>query len=145
MQKAMIKFEKLPPDILARLPSVKEVLAEDRRIIFAYLFGGLASGKIAPLSDIDIAVYLSSMENLGEYKLDLFDRLSNALCADEIDLVILNAAPESIAGRVLQKKQLLADKEPFLRHDYESLTLRKFYDFSLKEAMILNKRYKIGQ
>lgn len=141
----MIKFEKIPPDILSRIASVKELLDRDPRIVFAYLFGGLAKGEVRPLTDVDIAVYLNSTEDLAEYKLDLFSKLSEALGTSELDLVVLNTAPESLSGRILQNKEILADKEPFRRHAYESLTLRKFFDFTIKENYIFSRRYKIGR
>jgi predicted nucleotidyltransferase len=139
----MIKFEKLPADILSRIPEVKKVLAEDDNVIFAYLFGGLAEGKVAPLSDVDISVYLRNTDHLAEYKLQLFDRLSDALGTSELDLVILNTAPISIAGRILQNGKTLVDKEPPVRHAYESLTLREFFDFKIKEDALFSMRYGI--
>jgi|SRR3972149_6892571 len=141
----MIKFEKLPPDILARIPDAIKVLSEDNHVIFAYLFGGLVKGKVTPLSDIDIAVYLKDMDNIAEQKLLLFDELTDALGTNELDLVILNTAPISLAGRVLQKKEILIDKIPSQRHLYESLTLRKFFDFKIKEEMFFSRRYGIGR
>ena len=129
----MIKFERLPADILSKIPDVKRILLQDENIIFAYLFGGLTEGKVNPLSDIDISVYLRSTDNLAEYKLNLFDRLTDALSTSELDLLILNIIPISIAGRILQNKQILVDRDPLVRHVYESLTLRKFFDFRIKE------------
>lgn len=141
----MIKFEKLPADILSRIPEAIKVLSEDNNVIFAYLFGGLAKGKVEPLSDIDIAVYLKDTDILAEYKLMLFDKLTDALGTNELDLVILNTAPLSLTGRVLQKKEILVDKTPFQRHLYESVTLRKFFDFKIKEEMYFSRRYGIGR
>ena len=43
----------------------------------------------------------------------------------------------SVAGRILQNRQILADKEPFRRHIYESVTLREFFDFKIKENAFL--------
>lgn len=77
--KLMIKFEKIPADVLSRMPKVIEIIAEDANVVFAYLFGGLAKGQIRPLSDVDIAAYVNSTENLAEYKLDLFDRITDAI------------------------------------------------------------------
>src|SRR4030065_1801154 len=131
----MIKFEKLPEDILSNIAEGKNVLLYDDNIIFAYLFGGLAEGKVTPLSDIDIAVFLKSDHNVAEYKLGLFDRLADSLGTSEIDLVILNTAPISLTGRILQKKQILIDKDPHRRHIFESVSLRKFFDFKIKEDM----------
>ena len=141
----MIKFERLPADILSKIPDVKRILLQDNNIIFAYLFGGLTEGKVNPLSDIDIAVYLRSTDNLAEYKLNLFDRLTDALRTNELDLLILNIIPLSIAGRILQNKQILADKDPPIRHAYESLTLRKFFDFRIKEDTFFFMRYGVGR
>lgn len=141
----MIKFEKMPPDVLTRMPGVREVLTADDNVLFAYLFGGLAGGEVKPLSDVDIAVYVKDMRDPAEYKLRLFDRLADALGTAELDLVILNTAPTSIAGRILQNKQLLVDKEPFKRHAYESLTLREFFDFRVMEEALLARRYGIGR
>lgn len=141
----MIKFERLPPDILSRIPQVRNVLMEDDNVIFAYLFGGLAAGRLKPLSDVDVAVYLRNLDDPAEYKLTLFDRLTNALGTGELDLVFLNTAPINLGGRILQHRQVLADKEPFRRHLYESLTLREFFDFRIKEEALLTRRYGIGR
>jgi uncharacterized protein len=140
----MIKLEKLPSDILARLREAEGVLAQDSNVVFAYLFGGLAKKEIRPLSDVDIAVYLRGTKNLAEYKVNLFDRITDVLGTDELDLVILNTAPISIAGRILQDKRTLVDKEPFLRHRFESLKLREFFDFRIKEEAFFARRYGIG-
>jgi len=141
----MIKFESLPADILSRIPEVKRVLNEDSNVVFAYIFGGLVEGKVKPLSDVDIAVYLRDMAILAEYKINLFDRITNSLGTSELDLIILNTAVISIAGRILQNKQILVDKNPPIRHAYESLTLRKFFDFKVKEEALFTARYGIGR
>ena len=36
------------------------------------------------------------------------------------------------------------DKDPFLRHQYESRILREFFDFTVREKEILQRRYGIG-
>ena len=141
----MMKLEKLPGDILSRMAEARKVLAADEAVIFAYLFGGLATGRVQPLSDVDIAVYLTQTAELAEYKLSLFGKLADALGTAEVDLVLLNTAPVSLAGRVLQNKQVLVDKEPGRRHAYESLTLREFFDFRILEEAYFNRRYKRGR
>jgi predicted nucleotidyltransferase len=137
----MIKQNKIPSDISKRLSLLEPLLSSDSRIIFAYIFGGLSSGEQRPLSDIDIAVYLSSCIDKAEVKLEIIGGLSDVLKTDEIDLVILNDAPISLVGRILKKKRLIADKQPFLRHRFESLALREFFDFSRNEQGILFRRF----
>ncbi len=116
--------------------------AKDSNILFAYLFGGLARGRFSPLSDIDLALFLKN-EKRTDY-LERFGTISEILGTEEIDLVILNKAPLCLSGRVLQSRKVLVDKAPFVRHRYESLTLRMFFDFSIKEREILHRRYGIG-
>lgn len=138
----MIRFKKIPKDIYSKIGLLTEFLSNSPNIIFAYLFGGLAKQKLNPLSDVDIAIYVKNPKKLDYLK--LFSEVTDILGTDEVDLVILNDASTSLAGRILQDKKILVDKKPFLRHDYESLALRKFFDFSIKERDILQRRYGIG-
>jgi len=137
----LIKRKKLPVDIEQRIALLIPLLARDERVVFAYIFGGLTSGAAKPLSDVDLAVYLEPQASRIEAKLDLLGMIVDAIGTDEVDLVILNDAPVSLTGRILKTRRILLDKQPFLRHDYESLTLRKFFDFSRKEREILIRRF----
>ncbi len=137
----MIKFEKIPENILSKIPQLEQCFQKEGQVIFAYLFGSLAQGSQLPLADIDIAVYLKTIEGLADYKLELFLKLTNVLGTSEIDLVILNTAPISLTGRVIQGRQIIIDKEPFKRHLYESLTLREFFDFQIHETHLLSLRF----
>ena len=119
-----------------------DLFLRDPDIVFAYLFGGLARDKKGGLSDVDLAVYVKNSERLNF--LSLFGKISQILGTDEIDLVVLNSAPISLAGRILRNKKILIDKDPFLRHRYESRILREFFDFTIKEKEILHRRYGIG-
>jgi predicted nucleotidyltransferase len=56
----MIKYQKLPENILKLLPGSIDYLEFHPKVLFSYLFGSLAKGKPSPLSDVDIAVYLKS-------------------------------------------------------------------------------------
>jgi len=141
----MIKYEKLPSDIMHRLEGIKSILMEDKNIIFAYLFGGLAKNDVHPLSDIDLAVYLKHTDELTAYKLQLFNKMTDAIGTSEMDLIILNTAPISLTGRILQNREVLLDKEPFFRHAFESLKLREFSDFKIKENSLLSRRYGLGR
>ena len=137
----MIKQNTLSSETLSRLALLEPLLISDSRIIFAYIFGGLAMGEQRPLSDVDIAVYLDSYVDKAEAKLEILGSLTDILKTDEIDLVILNCAPISLVGRILKKKRVLVDKQPFLRHSFESLALREYFDFSRLEQDILFRRF----
>ena len=126
------------------IPAAASYLQSHEEVLFAYLFGSLAKGKPGPLSDIDIAVYLSTEHDLPERKLEILGRLNDILETDEVDLVVLNLAPLTLAIRILKNKQVIADKDPFFRHRYESLVMRKSFDFSVKESAILKRRFLRG-
>ena len=138
----MIRFKKLPENIQQKIITLTEFLVSNPNIVFAYLFGGLAKERQNPLSDIDVAVYIKNMKKLDYIK--LFGEITDMLGTDELDLVILNTSPISLTGRILQNRKVLTDKNPFLRHRYESINLREYFDFAIKERDILRRRYKIG-
>jgi len=138
----MIRFKRIPEGIDKQIDLLTDLFMDDSNIIFAYLFGGLVRDKRKPLSDVDLGIYVKNIKRLKF--LSLFSSISQILCTDEIDLVVLNTAPISLAGRILQKRKILIDKDPFLRHRYESRTLREFFDFTIREKEILHRRYGIG-
>ena len=140
----MIRYTKLPENILELLPRAAEYLESHPRVVFSYLFGSLASGSPAPLSDVDIAVYLSDATGASEDKLEILEILTDILQTDEIDLVILNTAELPLVMNALKKRRVIVDKDPFARHRFESLTMRKYFDFSIKENSLLRRRYLHG-
>lgn len=76
--------------------------------------------------------------------LKLYSEITDLLQTDEVDLVILNKAPITLSGRILQSKKIIVDKDRFLRHKFESLTFRKFFDFQYIEREYFKRRLKIG-
>jgi predicted nucleotidyltransferase len=138
----------IPENIMELIPKAQRILEKDPRVIFAYLFGGLAKGRITPISDIDIAVYLKDIKDeidVFNIKLELLTTLSEVLNTEEIDIVILNNTPLPLKAKIIQNKKVLVDKDPNLRYSFESLTLREYFDFSIKEKAILYRRFGIGR
>jgi predicted nucleotidyltransferase len=140
----VIKYSKLPDNIEYLLPAGEAYIKSRKDVLFAYLFGGLARGKPSPLSDVDIAVYLSEDGDVIEKKMEILGKLMDLLETDEIDLVILNSAPLALRMKILESKKVIVDNAPFLRHHYESLTMREYFDFSIREMAILERRFFHG-
>jgi predicted nucleotidyltransferase len=140
----MIKYSTLPKNIEVLMNKAVNYLCSKTDVLFAYLFGSLARGKPLPLSDVDIAIYLSEGANILQAKMDILGKLIEILETDEIDLVILNKAPLTLKMKILENKKVIADNSPFLRHRYESLTMRQYFDFSLIEMDILERRFLLG-
>ncbi len=104
---------------------IKKILLDDRRIIFAYLFGSFL--KKEDFNDIDIGIYCmeDALENPFEVTSDLKISLSKAtdLLPDSFDITIINYLFSSdrmhsllILGDVFDGL-LLVDRNPFLRTD----------------------------
>ena len=123
---------------------IRGVLQAHPGVLFAYLFGSVARGQGTACSDLDLAVFLRRDADPAEAKLDIIGRISDILGARDFDLVILNNAPLTLAGRIVRDRVVLYERDPFARHRYESLTLRKYFDFSRAETLILNRRYGFG-
>jgi len=139
----MIRNKPIKQDILKQIPEAETYLKNKEDILFAYLFGSYAKGAGGPLSDLDIAVYLSG-DDLSEKKMEILGDLIDIFKTDEIDLVVLNNAPLTLKMKILQKRRLLADNAPVVRHAYESLTMRSYFDFSKIERSILERRFLNG-
>ena len=98
-----------------------------------------------PLSDIDIAIYLKDLSEIHEKKLEILGTLMNLLETDEIDLVILNVASLTLKMKILESKTIVVDHSPSLRHRFESLIMREYFDFSVVEKAILERRFLSGR
>lgn len=125
------------------LSAVKRYLQAREDIAFAYLFGSRARATPNPLSDVDIAVYLTRGP-FSQKRMEILGHLTDILHTDHLDLVILNTASESLKARVVKDRAILADNTPFMRHRFESLTMRAYMDFSKMENRILERRYLRG-
>ncbi len=141
----MIKFAKLPSNIEELLPKAVDYLRRRHDIEFAYFFGSIGRGKRLPLSDVDIAIYLKDVSEIHEKKMEILGVLMTLLETDEIDLVILNGAPLTLEMKILENKIVVVDHSPRLRHRYESLIMREYFDFSVVEKAILERRFLSGR
>ena len=55
-----------------------------------------------------------------------------------------DSAPLTLRMKILETKKVIADNATFLRHHYESLTMREYFDFSIREMAILEGRFLHG-
>lgn len=84
----MIRERPLPVDIEQRLGTLSHALERGSGVVFAYLFGGAATGQLRPLSDVDVAVYLKETLDPVEARLEALGVLTAHLGTDEVDLVV---------------------------------------------------------
>jgi predicted nucleotidyltransferase len=138
--------ETLPADIDRRLADLGDVIAATSPVVeFAYVFGSTASARDrTPRSDIDLAVYVAEGADAASVCRDVAYAAAKHLGTDAIDILALNTAPTSLAGRVLGRRLVILDRVPWARHRYESVTLRMFHDFRIREHRRLADRYRRG-
>ena len=131
----------LPPDLDRRLAGLEEAITgASGDVVFAYLFGSAATGALTPRSDVDVAVFAAPGADGHAVRLAVARACARHLNTDAVDVVLLNVAPISLAGRVLTTRRVLADRDPFARHRYESLHARMFQDFRIREHRLLAAR-----
>lgn len=140
----MIKYKKINHDIYPLLQKTKEYLQDDPDIIFAYCFGSYGKGKPHPLSDIDIAVYLKpEIKDVFTKKLALHEILSKILLTDEIDIVVLNSSPISLAIEVLQTGRPIMSKDQEKQISFEVKIIKEYLDTlwlrEIEEANLINR------
>ena len=140
----MIRHKSLPKNIQDLLSKAADYLQSRHDVSFAYLFGTLSKGQGTPLSDVDIAVFLSGGDKRAEKKLEILGDLSDLLNTDEVDLVDLHTESLPLKMRVIKTGTVIADNDPFERHNFESLAIRQYLDFAVKEKAILEGRFLNG-
>jgi len=107
-------------------------LLTDDRIAALYLFGSHAYGVGRPASDIDIGVLLSAGVKRDEYfslRLHYIGRCMDLLGTDKVDLVVLNAAPLTLAYEVMTRGRLLYERSREERVAFEADRVGKYLDF----------------
>ncbi len=137
---------RLPPDLPARIETLGDASGRAcPAVIFVYLFGSLAAGTSGARSDVDVAVYVDPAADAVGVRLDALHAATRHLSTDAVDLIALNNAPISLAGRVLGSRRVLLDRAPYPRHRYESRVMRLFHDFRIREHRLLDERFAHGR
>lgn len=143
----MIKFKKITHDPVQYFDKLGSCLAQNQEILLVYLFGSYATGKVGPLSDIDIAILLDNPiweKQKLKKKLQLISDISDILKTDEVDLVILNEAPNLLAYQVVSDGKLLYESDTALRVEFETRTISTYLDFKpFLEVQWQNAKRKI--
>lgn len=135
-----------------KVRSIKKLgtlLAKDANILLAFLFGSHARGEAHPLSDVDIALLLSSdvpPEKFLDYRLEYAHAIGEILGNEQIDIVILNTAPPLLARQAITGR-LLFERSPEVRVRYIVDVQRRYLDlksFYAIDAAYLRQRLKEG-
>lgn len=130
-----------PPATTNLLRCAARVLEKYKtRILFAYLFGSVASKEEDFASDVDIATFCNTGEPAAcfEIKLDLHADLCRALQRNDVDIVVLNTTSNLILlDEIIRKGIVFYEIDPAARADFEVKTLLKGIDFKSHRQAVL--------
>ncbi len=119
-------------DLFERLREASPAAFAGVPVVFAYLFGSEARGEARPGSDVDVAVFLNPAPgDRMSLALDLAGRLEMASGVPNIEVVVLNDAPIALGGRAIRERRVIFSADEAARVEYESRTLREFFDFQI--------------
>ena len=108
-----------------KLQIEKYVLLHDN-IAVIYLFGSVATGKMRPSSDLDIAI-------MSTRRIDGFERIAmetelSCLLHMDLDLVVFHQAEVLLQHQILKYGHLLYEKDPSVRVKQETTSRREYLD-----------------
>ncbi|MBM4141873.1 MAG: nucleotidyltransferase domain-containing protein [Nitrospira sp.] len=111
---------------------LNDLFKEYPYIAAAYLFGSHASGRVSPMSDVDIAVLLKKPYPEGRYLIHQLDYLSfriEELLKKEVDVVEMNRQGLIFQYNILRTGKLIYDADPSFRANYVSRLISAYCDF----------------
>ncbi len=119
--------------VLARLKEIIPSILAQHPVDAAYAYGSAARGTMTPLSDVDIALVLTSpVPPYERLKLELAIQgeieTVSGLCP--VDVRAINSAPLMVKGRIVQQGVLLYERDRVHRIAFEVATRKRYYDFA---------------
>jgi predicted nucleotidyltransferase len=97
----------------------------------AYIFGSLVSGRVNPMSDVDVGVLLDPafFKDLPQkYRPDLITDTGAVLETFEADVVLLNEVSPALAYNVITKGKLVFERSRSARVAFQVRNLNLFID-----------------
>jgi len=128
--------EKIPQASFLK-KTIKEVVQDNIRVIFAYLYGSVVDSE--NFKDIDVALYTTqggadSLLLEADIQTKLSER--SGLAPDFFDVRVINNAPVDFAITILTKGKLLFSCDEDVRSDYiERIASTYRKDFRIFEAI----------
>ncbi len=109
-------------------------------VLFAYLFGSVAQGNMSPLSDVDLAVFLSRQNEKSYFdiKCSLYADFCRVLKRNDIDVVVLNTTTNIVLlDEIIRGGIVLVDRDIDLREEFEQKILHQAMDFKEQRITFL--------
>lgn len=117
----------------SEINKIKNILAKDERIVFAYLFGSQVKGTAGERSDWDIAVYAA--DKTGEtisatFPFYIEAEIAALLATNDVQVMVLNGLESPLLGfEIIKDGILLVDKDEEKRIEFEARILGQYHDW----------------
>ncbi|MGC8778813.1 MAG: type VII toxin-antitoxin system MntA family adenylyltransferase antitoxin [Candidatus Caldatribacteriaceae bacterium] len=110
------------------IEGIKHVLAQEKELLFAYIFGSFVGEE--SYQDIDVAVYLKDPQKVDVLRLELsLEEELEKIFHVPFDVRVINNAPLGFVYNVLTRKVLVLDRDIVCRAAFESRIFREYFDF----------------
>ena len=120
-------------DVLDRLRQILPSVLPDYPVVAAYVYGSAARGTMLPSSDVDIAlVCRDALPSYDRLKLELSIQgaVDDFLRSSPVDVRIINGAPLTVRGRIVQAGILVYEGDRAHRVAFEVDTRKRYFDFA---------------
>ena len=118
---------KIEKEIMDKL---NKTLGDDPDVLFAYLFGSMASGLSHPYSDLDIACYVREGDYIFYHKKDreLTENIPDTIGGYKVGLQLLNTMPMLLKFEVVRYGQELFVRDQSAKVEFETNILYRYFD-----------------
>jgi predicted nucleotidyltransferase len=126
-----------------QLEQARDLLASHDGILFALLFGSMATGHTHPWSDVDIGVYVTTPLSLLE--IGRLTATLERLIEQDVDLLVLNDALErnpALAYRAIAEGILLFCKDEDTFVSFKTSVILRYLDTAFLRAMVTQAFYE---
>jgi uncharacterized protein len=112
------------------IEEIRNLLEQEERVLFCYLFGSQAAGMSIAKSDIDVGVFLDNKKvtDFSGERLKLIESISRTVKKD-VDVVILNTAAPFLRYVVLREGKIIFERSESERVDFELKATNDYFDF----------------
>ena len=110
--------------------AIKEVIEKESEVLFTYLYGSSVYHDEVFGNDIDIAVYLRTLDMMGylNKEEELTAALVTNLRNERIDLRILNVSPFLIQYNVIKEGIPIFVRDELERVGFEIMVMNRFFE-----------------
>lgn len=109
---------------------LKRILKQDKKTLFAFLFGSLVRGDDIDSSDVDVGVYIRENQFNDEFDEKL--RFTNLLSEElnkKVDVVILNRADPLMKFEMYKESELIFEKDKDKRLNFLLKAVNEYHDY----------------